>query len=128
MKKEDEIRLFGTEKENEEYVKQNYGPPLKEPEMIEIEEGDPVVYQKPRVKKEGAIDSIEIVLLKVTEVKDETFTSDNLEGDLPKYRVKHIAGDKMEPYEGYNYHKIAVEEGNLSLEDYETLKEMGRIE
>jgi len=80
----------------------------------------------PRVKKEGAMDGIEIVLLKVIEVTDETFTSEKFEYELPKYRIKHIAGDKMDPYEGYNYHKIAVEEGDLLSEVYQKLKELGR--
>ena len=95
--------------------------------MREIKAGDNVVYQNATIKEENKMDHMSIIMIKVKEVKDETFIAEKREDELFKYRVKHvIEGKKFIVYEGYNFHKIAVEEGDLLKEDYEKLKEIGR--
>lgn len=91
---------------------------------MNIKVGDFIVYEHPKEKIEDSTYKVKVELFKITHIHEEenTFDSKDYNG-LKPYRIKRIIKNKENvPYYGYDYHKIAMEEGDLSQEDYDKIK------
>jgi hypothetical protein len=92
--------------------------------MKDIKVGDYVSYMYPHVLKNG-MQTCEIKIHKVIEVEEEDFIAEDIDGKLKKYRIRHIfENGSYTEYEGYDYLKITLEEGEIDQSTYDAIKKL----
>jgi hypothetical protein len=100
----------------------------------EVQPGDHVMYMSPTVYEEGELPLIKMEILKVDSVnlENKTFISIDKKNELTYqlYRVRKImptsGQDKSREtgdYKGYDYMHISLEEGQITKETYDKMKE-----
>lgn len=125
-------------------------PASEYPKTKEVKPGDYVIYENAAVFKEkealqeiesplgeietytpGMIPKITIEVIKVVsvDIENNTFMAENDKEPKALYRVKNVLRDRSNfAYEGYDFHRIAVDSGELDKETYNEIKKLTKLQ